>query len=567
MTQIQPNSRSQKQSPKAQSPLLSVKDLTIKFYTRDGIITAVNNISYQISRGEILAIVGESGSGKSVSCFSILDLLPTPPAKIEQGQILFDGQDLRQASYRTMQQIRGNRIAMIFQDPLSSLNPNLTIGTQLLEAINSHQSNLDKQAARNKAIQALNEVGISTPEQRLNQYPHEFSGGMKQRVMIAMALVNEPDLLIADEPTTALDVTIQAQIFELLKELQARHNIAILFISHDLAVVKQLAHRALVMQKGGIVEQGPVDSLFSAPQHNYTKKLLAAIPTSAKPIEHQFNRQLRSADPILKVSDVSVGYPISHGGLGEASIKDWLLNLFRKPLISTVVHTVNFSVHKGEVLGLVGESGCGKSTLSAAVMQLVDIQTGSIHLGQVNLTQADKQTIRNKRKDLQIIFQDPYTSLNPRMSVYDTLLEPLKLHKIVAKTDYHQRIIQLVEEVGLSPQDIRKYPHEFSGGQRQRIAIARALAVEPKVIIADEPVSALDVTIQAQVLELLLKLVKKRQLSMIFISHDLSVVRYICDRTAVMQQGQIVELEHTETVFNQPQHSYTKKLLAAVSSF
>jgi ABC-type microcin C transport system duplicated ATPase subunit YejF len=545
-------------------PLLDIQDLQITFHTRDGLVTAVDKVSYQVNRGEILAIVGESGSGKSVSCFSILDLLPRPPAKIEQGRIVFDGIDLLACDRAKMQQIRGNRIAMIFQDPLSSLNPNLSIGSQLLEAINSHQSKLDKKAAKDKAISALQEVGISQPEQRLKQYPHEFSGGMKQRVMIAMALVNEPDLLIADEPTTALDVPIQAQIFDLLKALQAKRNIAILFISHDLAVVKQLAHRALVMQKGKIVEQGEINALFANPQHPYTQKLLAAIPTSAKPSEHKFitNNQ----PPVLEVKQVSIGYPATKQGPDKVKISEWLLSLFRKPSIQTVVHQANFALQQGEILGLVGESGCGKSTLSGAIMQLIQTQSGSISLNQVNLTQADKQTIRSSRKDLQIIFQDPYTSLNPRMSVYDTLLEPLTLHKIVPKAERHARILQLVKEVGLSPQDIRKYPHEFSGGQRQRIAIARALAVEPKVIIADEPVSALDVTVQAQVLNLLLELVKRHRLSMIFISHDLSVVRYLCDRTAVMQKGKIVELAETETLFNQPQQGYTQTLLAAVPS-
>jgi ABC-type glutathione transport system ATPase component len=303
--------------------------------------------------------------------------------------------------------------------------------------------------------------------------------------------------------------------------------------------------------------------LFTQPQHAYTTKLLAAIPSSAKPAEHMFSSTQSS--PALRVTNLSVGYSASNTA-NQGSFSAWLRHLFSQPTIQTVVHNISFELQQGEILGLVGESGCGKSTLSAAVMQLITTQTGSIHLGDVNLTQADKHTIRSKRKDLQIIFQDPYTSLNPRMSVYDTLLEPLKLHNVVPKAEYHQRIIQLVQEVGLSPQDIRKYPHEFSGGQRQRIAIARALAVEPKVIIADEPVSALDVTIQAQVLALLLTLVKQRQLSMIFISHDLSVVRYICDRTAVMQKGRIVELAPTETVFNHPQQAYTQSLLAAVPS-
>ncbi len=545
------------------TPLLSVSDLVIHFHTRDGVIRAVDNISYQVARGEILAIVGESGSGKSVSSFSILDLLPMPPAKIEQGQVLFDGQDMHQCSPKVMRNIRGNRIAMIFQDPLSSLNPNLTIGSQLIEAISCHHPLIKHQTARKQAISALEEVGISGAQQKLNHYPHEFSGGMKQRVMIAMALINEPDLLIADEPTTALDVTIQAQIFELLKTLQAKRNIAILFISHDLAVVKQLAHRALVMQKGKIVEQGDVNQLFTNPQHAYTKKLLAAIPTTAKPSQYVYTKP-DNAKPVLSVRQLSVGYPQAIDS--NRSISDRLKGVFAAKPINTVVHDVSFDLHQGEILGLVGESGCGKSTLSAAIMRLIQAQSGQIQLEDLDLTLANKAAIRAARKSLQIVFQDPYTSLNPRMSVFDILREPLALHKVVPKQQYHQRVVQLLEEVGLTAGDIRKYPHEFSGGQRQRIAIARALAVEPKVIIADEPVSALDVTIQAQILTLLMELVKKRQLSMLFISHDLSVVRYLCDRTAVMQRGKMVELDQTETLFNQPQHPYTQQLLSAVPS-
>jgi ABC-type glutathione transport system ATPase component len=527
--------------------LLNVENLSINFHTRDGIVNAVNNISYEINAGETVAIVGESGSGKSVSCYSLLGLIPTPPGEITAGKAFFDGKDLFQCSKAELQKIRGNRIAMIFQDPMTSLNPYLNIGSQLIEALQNHSS-ISKKEAKLKAIDALTEVGISDAPQRLKQYPHEFSGGMRQRVMIAMALMTEPDLLIADEPTTALDVTIQAQIFELLSALQKKRNIAILFVTHDLAVVAQIADRVLVMNKGEIVEQGSTSDIFNNTQHDYTRKLLAAIPSSAKPAEYVFNNK---SEEILSIQNLTTQYSIGGG-------------LFSKKQMLNAVNNVSLNLHKGEILGLVGESGCGKSTLSKTILQLVKATSGSITLEGKELTTLNKQVLKNTRKDLQIIFQDPYSSLNPRMSVYDSLLEPLKLHSRLNKAELNQRIADLMQEVGLSPSDIRKYPHEFSGGQRQRIAIARALAVSPKVIIADEPVSALDVTIQAQIMQLLLGLVKKYQLSIIFVSHDLSVIRYLCDRTAVMNAGEIIELNTTEDIFNKPQHEYTKKLIRAI---
>jgi ABC-type microcin C transport system duplicated ATPase subunit YejF len=527
--------------------LLSVENLSINFHTRDGIVNAVSNISYEINAGETVAIVGESGSGKSVSCYSLLGLIPTPPGEIAAGKANFDGKDLFKCSKAELQSIRGNRIAMIFQDPMTSLNPYLSIGSQLIEALQNH-STIGKKDAQLKAMEALTEVGITDARLRLKQYPHEFSGGMRQRVMIAMALMTEPDLLIADEPTTALDVTIQAQIFELLSALQKKRNIAILFVTHDLAVVAQIADRVLVMNKGEIVEQGSTIDIFNNTQHDYTRKLLAAIPSSAKPAEYAFKNQ--SAE-ILSIQNLTTQYSTGAG-------------LFSKKPTMNAVSNVSLKLRKGEILGLVGESGCGKSTLSKTILQLVKATSGSIKLEGIELTTLSQQALKNTRKDLQIIFQDPYSSLNPRMSVFDTLLEPLKLHTKLNKTELNQRIAQLMQEVGLLPSDIRKYPHEFSGGQRQRIAIARALAVNPKVIIADEPVSALDVTIQAQIMQLLLSLVKKYQLSIIFVSHDLSVIRYLCDRTAVMNAGEIIELNNTEDVFNNPQHPYTKKLIEAI---
>jgi len=532
-------------------PLLRVEDLSTSFYTRDGIVKAVQSVSFDVHAGQNVAIVGESGSGKSVCCHSLLQLIPQPPGKIESGTVVFDGVDLLKCSEKQIQKIRGNRIAMIFQDPMTSLNPYLSIGEQLIEPLTYHHS-VSKKNALIKAESVLKEVGINDPGRRLNQYPYEFSGGMRQRVMIAMALMSDPDLLIADEPTTALDVTIQAQIFELLAELQKRRHLAIIFITHDLGAVAQISDYVLVMNKGKIVERGSTDEIFNNTQHEYTKMLLAAIPNSAKPDKYQFKPNEDTSE-ILEITKLTTSYMEKSAGLFN-----------RKAKMFKAVDEVSLNLKNGEILGLVGESGCGKSTLAKTILRLIKEDSGSIKLEGKELTSLDSDQIKKIRKNIQIIFQDPYSSLNPRMSVYDILLEPIKLHKIVNKNDYTRAIIQLMEEVGLAASDIRKYPHEFSGGQRQRIAIARALAVKPQLIIADEPVSALDVTIQAQVLELMLKLVAKHQLSMIFVSHDLSVIRYICDRTAVMLEGKIIEVNDTETLFHHPEHPYTRKLLSAI---
>lgn len=532
-------------------PLLKVNNLTVNFYTRNGVVEAVKNVSFNIDKGENLAIVGESGSGKSVSCHSLLQLIPQPPGKIESGTAIFDNTDLLSCSTEDIRAIRGNRIAMIFQDPMTSLNPYLTIGAQLVEPLTYHCS-IDRKQALKQAEEVLEEVGIADAKKRLAQYPHEFSGGMRQRVMIAMALMSDPDLLIADEPTTALDVTIQAQIFQLIANLQKSRNLAIIFITHDLAAVAQISDRVIVMKKGEIVEQGSCRDIFTNTQHDYTRMLLDAIPDSAKPEAHRFQVSNNST-PVLSVEGLSTSYTEQTPSLFSRKVKRF-----------TAVNNVSLDLQAGEILGLVGESGCGKSSLAKTILRLLNEDSGSIKLHGKELTSLPSGQIKTLRKELQIIFQDPYASLNPRMSVYDTLLEPLKLHQIVAKAEYDQAIAQLMEEVGLAREDIRKYPHEFSGGQRQRIAIARALAVRPSVIIADEPVSALDVTIQAQVLELLLSLVRKYNLSMIFVSHDLSVIRYICDRTAVMLKGKIIELDETEKVFNSPKREYTRLLLSAI---
>ncbi|WP_075187917.1 ABC transporter ATP-binding protein [Teredinibacter haidensis] len=529
--------------------ILTVKNLTTKFYTREGVTTAVNNISFGVEAGKILGIVGESGSGKSVSCYSILGLVPTPPGKIETGEALFEGKDLLQMSERELLSIRGHKISMIFQDPMTSLNPYMKIGDQLMEAYRVHFKG-NKKNAREKALKTLEEVGIINAEQRLNAYPHEFSGGMRQRVMIAMALITEPKLLIADEPTTALDVTIQAQILELIKKLQASHNLAVIFITHDLAVISHLADDIIVMKDGEIVEQGKTDDIFHRQQHPYTQQLIAAIPSTTKPVDAAINIKEK---PLIRVENITKVY--------QTTSSSWFK---RNTQTFKAVDNVSLDIRKGEILGLVGESGSGKSTLGRSIIRLIESDAKSITLGEQTLHTMNQTELRNARKDFQIIFQDPFASLNPRYTVFDTLAEPLLKHNIANRDNLLQKINELLDDVGLEREHIRKYPHEFSGGQRQRIAIARALAPKPKFIIADEPVSALDVTIQAQILELILALTKKRGLTMLFISHDLSVVRYLCDRVMVMNSGKIVEQGETETVFQSPREEYTQQLLAAI---
>lgn len=528
--------------------LLRVDHLTTRFYTRDGVITAVDDVSFAVEPGKVLGIVGESGSGKSVACYSMLGLIPSPPGRVEAGSAIFAGEDLLSMSQARLREVRGKKIGMVFQDPMTSLNPHMTIGEQLLEPLLVHQK-MGRREARRRAIEALDEVGIRQAESRFDSYPYEFSGGMRQRVMIAMALINKPQLLIADEPTTALDVTIQAQILALLKRLQKDHNLAVIFISHDLGVVAHMADEVVVMEKGKCVEKGSADAVFFSPQHPYTRKLVAALPTTAKPYPKQY---AETDEPFLKVNGLCTEFSVRGGFLR------------RKQTNFRAVDGVDLCLRKGEILGLVGESGSGKSTLGRSIMRLVERSAGKVSLAGVDLAHLDATKLRRMRRDFQMIFQDPYASLNPRMTVFDTLAEPLLLHGLASKKDVLQAVNQLMDDVGLDRRMIRKYPHEFSGGQRQRIAIARALAVRPQLIIADEPVSALDVTIQAQILELLLKLTEKYRLAMLFISHDLGVVRYIADRVAVMQSGKIVEEGETEELFNAPQHPYTRSLLAAV---
>ena len=544
-------------------PLLEVENLTTHFHTRDGVVKAVDGISFSVDQGETLAIVGESGSGKSVACYSLLNLIPQPPGKIESGTALFNSKDQRedchqqkkdllQTSEKDLQKIRGNDIAIIFQDPMTSLNPYLTVGEQLIEPLIYHHD-ISRQKAIERAIELLGEVGIVEPEKRVHSYPHEFSGGMRQRVMIAMALITEPKLLICDEPTTALDVTIQAQILRLVKQLQQQRNIAVIFISHDLAVVAGVADKVAVMKGGVIVEQGPVEDIFHRTQHEYTKKLLASIPEGAKPELAASISDSPANEFLLEARKLRTHFQDHSGGWFKGGKK-----------IIKAVEDVSLNIRRGEILGLVGESGSGKSTLGRSILQLVPTTSGSVLFDNINLTQLSKHQMKSMRRRMQMIFQDPYASLNPRMSVFDTLAEPLLYHGLAIRKNVTGQVLTLMDEVGLARSAIRKYPHEFSGGQRQRIAIGRAIATKPELVIADEPVSALDVTIQAQILDLILTLVEKHNLTMLFISHDLSVVRYIADRVAVMHHGKLVEIGDTETLFANPERDYTKKLLSAI---
>ena len=525
--------------------LLEVNNLSVWFYTRNGIVKAVNDLSFSVDVGQTLAIVGESGSGKSVCCYSLLGLIPCPPGRIESGTADFDGQDLLSLPIKQLRQIRGQHIATIFQDPMTCLNPYLSIGEQLIEPLIYHK-NCARHEARDRAIALLEEVGIQQARGRFNNYPHQFSGGMRQRVMIAMALIAEPRLLIADEPTTALDVTIQAQILELIAEIQRKRNLAMIFISHDLAVVKDIADHIAVMKDGEIVETGPTQSIFDAPQHHYTRELLAAIPSGRKP-ENATTSTTTSNAPLIEIEHLNTWF----GG---------------KNTIVKAVDDISFNVQRGEILGVVGESGSGKSTLGRSILQLVRPSSGKIRYDNIELTTLKPRALKTLRRRMQMIFQDPYASLNPRMSVFDTLAEPLLYHGLATRKTVTPQVLELMDDVGLARTAIKKYPHEFSGGQRQRIAIGRAIAVKPEFIVADEPVSALDVTIQKQILELIENLVEKHQLTMLFISHDLSVVRYLCDRIVVMHKGRLVEQGDTETIWANPQDAYTQQLLSAIPS-
>ncbi len=521
--------------------LLSVEDLKVYFHTRNGVVKAADGISFSVSRGETFAIIGESGSGKSVACYSLLGLIPKPPGKIESGTALFHDKDLLALNEGQLRKVRGKGISIIFQDPMTSLNPFLKIGEQLIEPLMLH-TDMSRKQAWQKATELLEEVGIKDAQRRMNAWPFEFSGGMRQRVMIAMALITEPDIIIADEPTTALDVTVQAQILKLLKELQERRNIGIIFISHDLSVVADIADNIAVMQQGKIVEQGSRDSIFESASHPYTQKLLAAVPDSEK-VPSTLDRN----NPIVEVKDLCVYFGSEkHGSQVRA------------------VDKVSLRVERGEILGLVGESGSGKSTLGRAILRLVNPSSGRIEFEGQDITHLKPAELKPLRRHMQMIFQDPYASLNPRMTVYDTLAEPLLLHNIASKKTLDSEVFKLMDSVGLARENVLRYPHEFSGGQRQRIAIGRAVATKPHFIVADEPVSALDVTIQAQILDLLLELVERFELTMLFVSHDLGVVRYLSDRILVMKHGEMVEAGTAHEIFSNPQQEYTRSLLEAI---
>ncbi|WP_281977721.1 ABC transporter ATP-binding protein [Pseudorhizobium flavum] len=525
-------------------PLLSVRELSVAFHQGKETSRAVDGVSFDIMPGEVVALVGESGSGKSVTANSILRLLPYPAASHPSGEIIFGGHDLLKASDQMLRQVRGNDITMIFQEPMTSLNPLHTIEKQIGEILDLHQG-ITGQAARARILELLNQVGIREPEKRLQAYPHQLSGGQRQRVMIAMALANRPKLLVADEPTTALDVTVQAQILELLSRLKGEHGMSMLFITHDLGIVRKFADRVCVMTGGRIVETGNVEDVFTHPQHEYTRHLLASEPRGEPPV----------ADPtkpiVMEGQDVRVWFPIKAG-------------LMRRVVDHVkAVDGVSLSLRAGETLGVVGESGSGKTTLGLALARLISSEGRIAFIGNDIGNYSFKQ-MRPLRDRLQVVFQDPYGSLSPRMSVGEIIAEGLKVHEPSLSPDERdERVRWALTEVGLDPDTRWRYPHEFSGGQRQRIAIARAMVLKPRFVMLDEPTSALDMTVQAQVVDLLRDLQKKHELAYLFISHDLKVVKALANHVIVMRGGKVVEEGPSEQVFQAPQQDYTKALMAA----
>jgi peptide/nickel transport system ATP-binding protein len=609
-------------------PVLDVRHLSVQFKTDSGLIRAVDDVSFQVPRGQTLGIVGESGSGKSVTALTVMDLVPSPPGEITAGEIYFRAQenadpvDLRTLPPKAMQKLRGEKVSMIFQEPMSSLNPVYTCGYQLTEAILQHQA-ISQEAAAQQAIARLQEVKLlasdaefyaevaaqqpqwkesqilvaveERKQEILNRYPHELSGGQLQRIMIAMAIACDPTLLIADEPTTALDVTVQARILDLLRELRDRRGMAMIFITHDLGIIAEIADQVAVMYQGQIVEYGPVRDIFANPQHPYTKGLLACrpqphqrlrqlptvsdfmevVPTANGTLQiqekvHDVNelqtfqsvitaeesaerlQAVQRQGPLLRVENLQVGYPI-RGVFGNTE------------RYVMAVNGVSFEVFQGETFGLVGESGCGKTTLGRALLRLVPSLGGHIWFDGKDVLSLRGKTLRKLRRDMQYIFQDPFSSLDPRMSVGAAIAEPLKIHRVVrSRRNQQERVAYLLERVGLDPDCIKRFPHEFSGGQRQRVCIARALALNPQFIICDESVSALDVSVQAQVLNLLKELQAEFNLTYIFISHDLAVVKFMSDRIMVMNQGKLEELGAADQIYYQPQKEYTQRLIEAI---
>ena len=527
------------------TPILSVRDLWVTFGTGPEQVDAVRGVSFDLVKGETLALVGESGSGKSVTALSLLQLLPYPRARHPKGSIRLRGEELVGAPEPTLRAVRGNRVAMVFQEPMTSLNPLHSVEKQVAEVLWLHKG-LKGAAARTRVLELLELVGIPNPSQRLSALPHELSGGQRQRVMIAMALACEPDILIADEPTTALDVTIQAQILALLQDLQTRLGMAILFITHDLGVVRRIADRVAVMRLGEIVETGPTEALFAAPRHDYTKQLLAAQPGRRDPTE-----TIPDGPAIMEARDLKVWFPLKGGWLGRVigHIK--------------AVDGVGLSIRPGRTIGVVGESGSGKTTLGLALLRLIG-STGYIRFDGVDLQRMAPTRIRPLRRYLQIVFQDPYGSLSPRLSIREIVGEGLEVHAIAGTAaEREAMIVEALAEVGLGKDILDRYPHEFSGGQRQRIAIARALILKPRLIVLDEPTSALDVSVQAQIVALLKDIQRRHRIAYLFISHDLRVVRALADEVMVMKDGRVVESGPAETVFNRPGDPYTQALLAA----
>jgi microcin C transport system ATP-binding protein len=525
-------------------PILSVRDLRVDFETGDAPIHAVDGVSFDLSMGETLALVGESGSGKSVTALSILQLLPAPPARYSGGRILFHDSDIMTMSKEELRAIRGDRIAVVFQEPMSSLNPLHTVEKQITEILQVHKK-LDATACRDRTLELLDHVGIPNAKERLGAYPHELSGGQRQRVMIAMALANEPEIMIADEPTTALDVTVQAQILDLLKTLQRETNMALLMITHDLGVVRNVADRVCVMTKGKIVETGDAPQIFSSPNHDYTKHLLAVEPKSEPPIPSEEGGEIVGAD------NLKIWFPIKKG-------------VFRRTVgYVKAVDGVTVSVREGHTVGVVGESGSGKSTLAMGLIRM-ETSEGVIRVEGRQIQDMKWDELRPLRREIQVVFQDPFSSLSPRMSVGQIIEEGLVIHDLVKDPEERRRLVgNMLDEVGLDPACQDRYPHEFSGGQRQRIAIARAMIMNPRFVILDEPTSALDVSVQAQIVDLLRELQEHHNLAYLFISHDLKVVRAMADDLIVMRRGKVVEQGPSAEIFANPKHAYTQALLAA----
>ena len=575
--------------------LLEVKNLVTDFKTEDEYIRAVNDVSFTMHKGETIGIVGESGSGKSVTALSIMQLIPNPPGRISGGQILYHTRDhrtidLTKISAKEMRSLRGNEIGMIFQEPMTSLNPVYKCGDQVMEAIMIHQK-ISKRAARLRTLELFSQVQLPTPELMLDRYPHQLSGGQKQRVMIAMAISCNPGILIADEPTTALDVTVQKTILDVMLKLQRQHNMGIVFITHDLGVIAELADKVVVMYKGKIVEQGTVMDIFRNPKHPYTKSLLACRPPLDKrlkrlPVVSDFmqkdangemveiprtvseaigsviiskeerekaHEELYSRDKILEIQNVKTWFPAKKSFFGRVISH------------TKAVNDVSFDVYEGETLGLVGESGCGKTTLGRTILKLAEAHEGKIYFKQQEILGISEDAFRPLRRNMQIIFQDPYSSLNPRITIGEAIREPMTFHKLYNNSkERKEKVYDLLRKVGLEEKHYGRYPHEFSGGQRQRVCIARALAVNPQFLICDESVSALDVSVQAQVLNLLNDLKKEFKFTYIFISHDLSVVKFMSDRMVVMNKGKVEEIGDADEIYNNPKSEYTQNLIRSI---